>query len=180
MTTSLSSQQPTRAKESDSNHDIFSTTLKSPLIGEKEILIARYTKREKYNAYTSSNYDYWDAKLIGMYFQQTTHQSKLWIGNKFLFMPYSGATNTINRTLDYARNQYFATTRFNNLGTLRFYNDGFNYSDAVLLARFWNNGRRVTPYEIMQSKYRIDQTLARGNDEYISRSLEQAKRLYSY
>ena len=95
-------------------------------------------------------------------------------------MPYNGAINTINRALNDARSQYFMTTRFNNPGTLRLYNDGFNYNDAVLLARFWNNGRRVTPYEIMQSKYRIDQTLARGNDEYISRSLEQAKRLYSY
>ena len=180
MTTSLSSQQPIRAKESDSNHDVFHTTLQSPLTGKKEILIARYTKREKYSAYVSSGYDYWDAKLIGMYFQQTTHESKLWIGNKFLFMPYNGAINTINRALYDARNQYFMTTRFNNPGTLRLYNDGFNYNDAVLLARFWNNGRRVTPYEIMQSKYRIDQTLARGNDEYISRSLEQAKRLYSY
>ena len=180
MATSLSSQQPFRAKESDSNHDVFRTTLQSPLTGKKEILIARYTKREKYSAYVSSGYDYWDAKLIGMYFQQTTHESKLWIGNKFLFLPYNGAINTINRALNDARNQYFMTTRFNNPGTLRLYNDGFNYNDAVLLARFWNNGRRVTPYEIMQSKYRIDQTLARGNDEYINRSLEQAKRLYSY
>ena len=136
MTTSLSSQQPTRAKESDSNHDVFRTTLQSPLTGKKEILIARYTKREKYNAYASSSYDYWDAKLIGMYFQQTTHASKLWIGNKFLFMSYNGAMNTINSTLNYARNQYFTTTSFNNLRTLRFYNDGFNYNDAILWRDF--------------------------------------------
>lgn len=180
VVTSLSSQRPARAKESDSNHEIFHSILKSPLIGEKEILIARsYSRRERYNSFAASFYDYWDAKLIGMYFQQSPYESKLWIGNKFLFMPYHEAINTINGVLGSARNQYLMTTRFNNTRTLRLYNHGFNYNDAVLLARFWNNGRRVTPYEIMRSKYRIDQTLANGNDEYISSSLEQAKRLYS-
>lgn len=181
VTTSLSSQQPIRAKENDSNYDVFSSTLKSPLIGEKEIIVARsYSRRERFNSYAASSYDYWDAKLIGMYFRQSPYESKLWIGNKFLFMPYYEAANTVNEVLGSARNQYLMTTRFNNPSTLRLYNHGFGYNDAVLLARFWNNGRRVTPYQIMQSKYRIDQTLARGNEEYINRSLELAKRLYSY
>ena len=35
--TTLSSQRPIRAKESDSNHDAFYSTLKSPFIGEKEM-----------------------------------------------------------------------------------------------------------------------------------------------
>ena len=179
--TTLSSQRPIRAKESNSIRDVFYSTLKSPLIGKKEIILARtYSRRERYNSYASSSYDYWDAKLIGMYFQQSPYESKLWIGNKFLFMPYYEAVNTINEVLGSARNQYLMTTRFNNPSTLRLYNHGFAYNDAVLLARFWNNGRRVTPYQIMQSKYRIDQTLARGNEEYINRSLERAKRLYSH
>ena len=179
--TTLSSQQPIRAKESNSIGDAFYAKLKSPLIGTKEIIVARtYSRRERYNSYSASNYDYWDAKLIGMYFRQSPYESKLWIGNKFLFMPYHEAVNTINDVLGSARNQYLMTTRFNNPSTFRLYNHGFAYNDAVLLARFWNNGRRVTPYQIMQSKYRIDQTLARGNQEYINRSLERAKRLYSY
>lgn len=179
--TTLSSQRPIRAKESNSIRDVFYSTIKSPLIGKKELIVARiYSRRERYNSYAASSYDYWDAKLIGMYFQQSPYESKLWIGNKFLFMPYYEAINTVNEVLGSARNQYLMTTRFNNPSTLRLYNHGFGYNDAVLLARFWNNGRRVTPYQIMQSKYRIDQTLARGNEEYINRSLEQAKRLYSY
>ena len=177
----LSSQRPIRAKISYVNHDVYYSTIKSPLIGNKEIHVARsYSRRERYNSYTASSYDYWDAKLIGMYFQQSPYESKLWIGNKFLFMPYYEAVNTINEVLGSARNQYLMTTRFNNPSTLKLYNHGFAYNDAVLLAKFWNNGRRVTPYQIMQSKYRIDQTLARGNDEYINRTLERAKRLYSY
>ena len=181
VTTSLSSQHPIRAKESDSNHDAFYSTLKSSFIGENEIIVARsYSRTERFKSYAASSYDYWDAKLIGMYFRQPPYESNLWIGNNLLFMPYYEAVNTVNEVLGSARNQYLMTTRFNNPRTLRLYNHGFGYNDAVLLARFWNNGRRVTPYQIMQSKYRIDQTLARGNEDYINRSLEQAKRLYSY
>lgn len=178
--TTLSSQRPIRAKGSNSTGEAFYSTLQSPLVGKKEIIVARtYSRQEKYNSYAATGYDYWDAKLIGMYFQQSPYESKLWIGNKFLFMPYFDAINTVNEALGSARNQYFMTTRFNNPSTFKLYNDSFAYNDAVLLARFWNNRRRVTPYQIMQSKYRIDQSLARGNDEYIFRSLERAKRLYS-
>jgi hypothetical protein len=181
--TTLSSQLPIRAKERNSNHDIdiFYSTLKSPLIGEKEIIVARsYSRRKRYNSYVATSYDYWDAKLIGMYFQQSTYESKLWIGNKFLFMPHNEARYTVNEVLGSAYTQYLMSTSFNNPSTFRLYNDAFGYNDAVLLARFWSKGRRVTANQIMQSKYKIDQTLARGNDEYIRGALEQAKSLYSY
>ena len=186
-TLTLTSQRPSKAKQKSADYEYFAATLDSPLSGKQEIIISTLysTRQQQMNAFSMSSYDYWDARVLSEFWGQSTWDSKLRIGRKILIGRHYGDLNNtllaINQIVSLAQNRYLRTTRINDPSSYRLYQEGYTYNDAILLARLWNfsrHGRQVTAAEIQQSKYRIDQNLARGNNEYIDQSLQTARRLY--
>ena len=187
-TLTLTAQRPSKAEQKSADYEHFTANLYSPLTGKNEIIISTLytTRQQQMNAFSRSSYDYWDARVLSEFWGQSTWDSKLRIGRKILIGQHYGDLNNtlraINQTVSLAQNRYLRTTRINDLSSYRLYQEGYTYNDAVLLALLWNHsrhGRQATAAEIRQSKYRIDQNLARGNNEYIDQSLQTARRLYN-
>ncbi len=130
-----------------------------------EILLAQ-TLQEKLDAFFSSGkYTYCDAKILGNYWGQSVVDAKVLIGQKIL----AG-----ERSLAYLE-QYQVDAQVKALSDPEpsvcfFYEKGYTYDDAVVLAEFWFE---ASPWE---AKIRAEKNFILGKDEFVENALRLAKR----
>lgn len=103
------------------------------------------------------HYTYCDAKLLGAYWGKSTYDAKIRAGEKIL----RGGRWVVNHSLRQARNQSNVNCSY--------YEEGYSYDDAVLLAKYWGKN---TPWD---AKLKINNLLKQGYNSSIKTALKQAK-----
>ena len=121
------------------------------------------------NAFSRSDYDYWDAHVLADYWKQSVNEAKARIGRKILWGPENVAI--LEQFLVDARTQALREVQpASSPGAYKFYGKSkYDYEDAADLAKFW--GER-TPTD---AKIRIERNLILGNEEIIDRALRFAR-----
>ncbi len=127
--------------------------------------IAQSQQNRELNAYANSKYDYWDARVLASYWQQSVLESKARIGRKVIW----GEANIA------ILEQYLVDARIAALtGTTReaidfFSESQYTYDDAEKLAKFWGD---PSPYD---AKLRIGRNLILGQEEIVARAMREAR-----
>ncbi|MBE9153672.1 hypothetical protein [Cyanobium sp. LEGE 06113] len=126
------------------------------------------------SAYASSDYDYWDARVLAELWGQTASEAKLRIGRKILFGPRD--VGLLEGMLLEARSN--AVSAINPSGPLELFGESsYTYDDIEVLTRYWNYGDTEQAL-IWESKLRVERKLAISDDEKLDRTLAQAQQLY--
>lgn len=130
---------------------------------EPDALVADNKTDREWSAYANSPYDYWDAKVLSMFWGQDITETKARIGRKVLW----GGEN--KAYLD----QMILDARVKALGqvdNLNLYVDsGLSYDDVLKLSKFWGG-------DAWETKVRIERNLIMGDDDIVHRALEFAKK----
>ena len=115
------------------------------------------------DSFFSSDYDYWDARVLGNFWGMNLTESKAYIGRKLIWGGESKAY--LQQNLLDARLKALA-----NADSLKlFYDAGLGYEDAAKLAEFWGD---PNPWE---SKLRIERNLILGDYDVVMNALRMAK-----
>jgi hypothetical protein len=121
------------------------------------------TEQQEWDAYASSGYSYWDAKILANFWGQNVGDAKSRIGRKMLW----GAESKVYLE------QQMVDARVKALGSVEqlelFGESGFSYDDAEALAKLWGD---PSPWE---SKLRIETNLIMGNEDVVRNALSLAK-----
>jgi hypothetical protein len=113
------------------------------------------------NAFWEGQYSYCDAKLLAAYWGQSVYEAKARAGEKLLL----GARRVVEDYLSRARTQAQET----GAATCTFYEEGYSYDDATLLAQYWG---KPTPWD---AKLKMNRLLMSGNNAAIQTALQSAK-----
>ena len=127
--------------------------------GDGSSLIAQ--QDDEIQAYASSKYDYWDAKVLADFWGTDTWEAKGRIGRKILW----GEENVAYLE------QFLVDARISalmNADPFDYYAEGYTYDDAELLRDFWGEA------STLDTKVRIGQNLMMGNDEIVETALNLA------
>ncbi|NES85725.1 MAG: hypothetical protein F6K10_32400 [Moorea sp. SIO2B7] len=131
--------------------------------GTENLLTQNSQQRREWDAFFSSKYDYWDAKVLAEYWEQSIGDAKARIGRKILW----GETDIA------ILEQFLVDARIQALQSVndpRYYRDSeYKYKDAQALAKFWGE---PSPWE---AKLRIEKNLRLGNDEIVKEALLLAR-----
>ena len=129
----------------------------------------RRVKAREVNAFSRSNYDYWDARVLADYWGQSVYEAKARMGRKILWGPENVAI--LEQFLVDARTQALRRAQSaSSPNAYKLYRESsYNYQDAEALARFWGDR---TPTD---AKLRIERNLILGNDEIIEEALRFAR-----
>jgi hypothetical protein len=141
-----------------------------PDVSQTDAILTKSLKQNKRSqemrAFLTSQYDYWDAKVLANYWGQSVDDAKARIGRKIL---WGGANIAILE-------QFLLDARVKALQSVGrgpnylFNASSYKYDDAVLLAQFWGDR---SPWD---AKLRIERNLILGNDEIIDQALQYARR----
>jgi hypothetical protein len=104
------------------------------------------------------HYTYCDAKLLGTYWGKSTFDAKIRAGEKIL----RNVKWIVDNALRQARSQ-------NNVNC-SYYDEGYSYDDAVLLAEYWGKN---TAWD---AKLKMNNLLKQGYNSSIKTSLREAKK----
>ena len=115
------------------------------------LVVSQTSQQLELDAFFSSKYTYWDARVWALFWNEPVQDSKATIGSKLL---HSGpaATQSIDGTLGQARSQALGRAR-----QLTLFGETYTYQDAEALARFWNE---PSPAE---AKLRVERKLIMGD-----------------
>ena len=129
----------------------------------------RARREREVNAFSRSDYDYWDARVLADYWGESVYEAKARIGRKILWGPENVAI--LEQFLVDARTLALQESRSaSSPSAYKFYRESkYNYQDATDLARFWGDR---TPTD---AKLRIERNLILGNEEVIDRALRFAR-----
>ena len=129
----------------------------------------RSSKERELNAFFRSDYNYWDARVLADYWEQSVEETKATMGRKILWGPENVAI--LEQLLVDARIQALESVGpASRRSSYKFYRESqYNYEDAKDLAKFWGDR---TPTE---AKLRIERNLILGNDEVIEKALRFAR-----
>ncbi|MGB7413761.1 MAG: hypothetical protein WA902_06105 [Thermosynechococcaceae cyanobacterium] len=121
-------------------------------------------KQREWDAFFSSQYSYWDARILSKFWSQDLGEAKARIGRKLLWGPSDQAI------LD----QYLVDARIQALSSVEplalYAESSYDYDDAKALATFWGDS---TPYD---AKLRIERNLILGNEQVVKDALQFAGR----
>ena len=145
----LKNNQNVRAKRLAAG--LFLTTALST-IALQAPAFAQYSQDQAFDAYAWSGYNFCDAKLVGMLWKQGVSEGKTIIGNKIL----NGIGDDVPLFL---RDSRAANNSCNWEDT------GYDYDDAVALARAWNLG------SVADAKWSIALKMTNGNSYMVERAL---------
>lgn len=112
----------------------------------------QYSFDQAYDAYAGSGYNYCDAKMVGLLWNQGVSDGKAIIGNKIL----NGIADNIPVILQESR-------AANN--SCNWEDTGYDYDDAVALARIWNMG------SVVDAKWTMALKMTDGNSYLIEQAL---------
>jgi hypothetical protein len=119
--------------------------------------------QQEWEAFHSSKYTYWDAKVLALFWNADVADTKQTIGRKLLW----GGTNVTDLEVTMADARAKALVE---AGELRLFSESFAYEDAAALAQFWGE---PGPYE---AKLRIERKLVFGQDQIVRADLAEATR----
>jgi hypothetical protein len=122
-------------------------------------------------AYQTSKYDYWDARVLADYWEQSEQEAKARIGRKILWGPADVAI--LEQFLVDARVKALESAQpAPNPSSYKLFRESEfrDYEDVEALAKFWGD---PSP---MDAKLRIERNLILGNDELLKKSLQFARR----
>jgi hypothetical protein len=125
---------------------------------------SRATQRQEWNAFFSSQYTYWDAKVLSTFWNQSLGEAKARMGRKLLWGPSDQAI--LDQFLVDARVQALQSVERLDL----YAESSYHYDDAQALANFWGD---ATPYD---AKLRIERNLIMGNEQVVEDALQLVKR----
>jgi hypothetical protein len=118
----------------------------------------------EWDAYISSDYDYYDAAVLADFWDATIEQAKARIGRKLKWGISDQAV--LDQMLVDARVQALKSVEDLNM----FSASGYSYDDAQALADFWGD---QSAYD---AKLRIERNLIMGNYNVVSQALKLATR----
>jgi hypothetical protein len=125
---------------------------------------SRATQRQEWDAFFSSQYTYWDAKVLSTFGNQSLGEAKARIGRKLLWGPSDQAI--LDQFLVDARVQALQSVERLDL----YAESSYHYDDAQALANFWGD---ATPYD---AKLRIERNLIMGNEQVVEDALQLVRR----
>lgn len=132
----------------------------APVI-QSEGQVARFSEDQMWDAFFTSGYNYWDAKILADFWGSSVSDAKTAIGNKML---QGGQTKALLR-LVMTDARVKALPRANELNY--YFDAGYDYDDAVKLSKFWGGD------DIYQTKIRIERNIIMGNMADIDYLLER-------
>jgi hypothetical protein len=112
------------------------------------------------DAFWEGKYTYCDAKLLAAYWGQSVYDAKARAGEKLL----RDERSVVEEFLSSARNQ-----APENGTTCTFYDEGYSYDDAALLAKHWG---KAEPWD---AKLKMNRLLMNGKNADIQKALQSAK-----
>ena len=128
------------------------------------------TQNKELLAYQTSNYDYWDARVLADYWGQSEEEAKARIGRKILWGPADVAI--LEQFLVDARVKALESAQpAPNPSSYKLFRESEfrEYEDVEALAKFWGDS---SP---MDAKLRIERNLILGNDELLKKALQFAR-----
>jgi hypothetical protein len=121
-------------------------------------------------AYQTSKYDYWDARVLADYWGNSAYEAKAIIGRKILWGPADVAI--LEQFLVDARVKALESAQpAPNPSSYKLFQESEfrEYEDVEALAKFWGD---PSP---MDAKLRIERNLILGNDELLREALKFAR-----
>ena len=137
----------------------------------KPFLLAQNSQnRREIDAFFSSSYDYWDARVLADFWGQSVYDSKARIGRKILWGKKDVAI--LQQFLVDARIKHLESiASASSPASYTYYGEsGYTYDDAKVLAKFWGD---ASP---MDGKLRIERNLTLGNSAMIQEALSMARK----
>ena len=133
-------------------------------VGNRSALVSSLVAQQddEIQAFSTSKYDYWDAKVLANFWGTDTWEAKGRIGRKILW----GEEN-----IAYLE-QFLVDARIEalmNVDPFDYYVEGYTYDDAELLRDFWGDA------STFDTKVRIGQNLIVGNDQIVETALTLAR-----
>jgi hypothetical protein len=131
--------------------------------------MATEAQDKELQAYQTSKYDYWDARVLADYWGQSVEESKARIGRKILWGSKDVAI--LEQFLVDARvNALQSVESAPELSSYKLFREStLTYEDAEALAKFWGDQSPI------DAKLRIERNLILGNDEIIQQALQSAR-----
>lgn len=134
----------------------------TPLVENNGVQVSQQTFSQELDAFWNSDYTFWDATVLAMYWRQTLEDSKAQIGRKILFGP-ADVSILEQMLLDAQLDAVY------NAESLTLYSQSdYSYEDAAILADFWGD---PTPYD---AKIRIERNLATNGGSLVQEALRLA------
>jgi hypothetical protein len=135
------------------------------------LLLAQNAQSSKeIDAFFSSSYNYWDARVLADFWGQSVYDSKARIGRKILWGKKDVAI--LEQFLVDARIKHLESiANASTPSSYTYYGEsGYTYDDAEVLAKFWGD---ASP---MDGKLRIERNLTLGNSSVIEEALKMTRR----
>lgn len=129
-------------------------------------MTTKTTENQELLAYRTSEYDYWDARVLADYWGQSEDEAKTRIGRKILWGPADVAI--LEQFLVDARVKALKAAKpASNPSSYKLFRESEfrEYEDVEALAKFWGD---PSP---MDAKLRIERNLILGNDELLKKAL---------
>ncbi len=136
----------------------------------KPVLLAQNAQSSReIEAFFSSSYDYWDARVLADFWGQSVYDSKARIGRKILWGKKDVAI--LEQFLVDARIKHLqAIAPASTPASYTYYREsGYTYADAEVLAKFWGDASPI------DSKLRIERNLTLGKSSVIKEALRMAR-----
>ncbi|MEW5858153.1 MAG: hypothetical protein AB1861_12350 [Cyanobacteriota bacterium] len=126
-------------------------------------------QNQELQAYQTSKYDYWDARVLADYWGQSVGEAKARMGRKILWGSKDVAI--LEQFLVDARvNALQSVESAPELSSYKLFRESkLTYEDAEALAKFWGDPSPI------DAKLRIERNLILGNDEILQQALQFAR-----
>ncbi len=128
---------------------------------------ANSSTKKELEAFWTSDYNYWDARLLADYWGQSTGEAKARIGRKILWGDQDVAY--LEEMLENARTKRLALIDSSSIPYDFYVESGYTYDDAELLAQFWGN------QSVAEAKLWIERKLTMGAPNIIEEVLMDAR-----
>ncbi|MBT9584473.1 hypothetical protein IV102_14110 [bacterium] len=131
-------------------------------VNQGAVLTVGQTSQEM-NAFSSSKYSFWDARVLALFWGAPVSQAKAFMGRTVL----TGGQSVVDldHKLTTARSDAMNQTQ-----QLRLFTETYSFQDAETLGRFW--GERST----WDAKLRTERKLILGDQQVVNDALAQARR----
>lgn len=126
-------------------------------------------QNQEVQAYQTSKYDYWDARVLADYWGQSVDEAKARMGRKILWGSKDVAI--LEQFLVDARvNALQLVESAPELSSYKLFRESkLTYEDAEALAKLWGDPSPI------DAKLRIERNLILGNDEILQQALRDAR-----
>ncbi len=128
------------------------------------VRVAQASDQEAWNAFANSQYDYWDALVLSKFWNESPGETKVRMGRKLIW----GGDSKVYLEQKMLDARVHALSQAEQLTF--FFASGYNYDDAVVLAKFWGD---ASPYE---GKLRAERNIIIGDRYLVESALAEGRR----